>query len=148
MEIDLFQSCGHHRVFPICWHIECSTFTAYCFCALLGHLCMKCSLGISKFFEEIFSLYYSIVSFYFFALINEAGFLLSPYYSLELCIEMDIAFLFLLCLSLLFFSSPSHPFFSQLFLRPPQTIILSFCIFSLGKGLDHCIFYNVTNLHP
>ena len=102
MEIDLFQSCSHHRVFQICWHIECSTFTAYCFCALLCHLCMKCSLGISRFFEEIFSLYYSIVSFYFFALINEAGFLLSPCYSLELCIEMDISFLLLLCLSLLF----------------------------------------------
>ena len=24
----LFQSCGHCRVFQICWHIECSTFTA------------------------------------------------------------------------------------------------------------------------
>ena len=25
---DLFQSCGHCWVFQICWHIECSTFTA------------------------------------------------------------------------------------------------------------------------
>ena len=25
---DLYQSCGHCWVFPICWHIECSTFTA------------------------------------------------------------------------------------------------------------------------
>ena len=24
----LFQSCGHCWVFQICWHIECSTFTA------------------------------------------------------------------------------------------------------------------------
>ena len=24
----LFQSCGHFWVFQICWHIECSTFTA------------------------------------------------------------------------------------------------------------------------
>ena len=24
----LFQSCGHCWVFPICWHIECNTFTA------------------------------------------------------------------------------------------------------------------------
>ena len=23
----LFQSCGHHWVFQICWHIECSTLT-------------------------------------------------------------------------------------------------------------------------
>ena len=25
---ELFQSCGHCWVFQICWHIECSTFTA------------------------------------------------------------------------------------------------------------------------
>ena len=28
MKIDLFQSCGDCWVFHICWHIECSTFTA------------------------------------------------------------------------------------------------------------------------
>ena len=28
MKTDLFQSCGHWWVFQICWHIECSTFTA------------------------------------------------------------------------------------------------------------------------
>ena len=28
MKTDLFQSCGHCWVFLICWHIECSTFTA------------------------------------------------------------------------------------------------------------------------
>ena len=28
---DLFQSCGHCWVFHICWHIECSTFTALSF---------------------------------------------------------------------------------------------------------------------
>ena len=31
MKTDLFQSCGHCWVFPICWHIECSTFTASSF---------------------------------------------------------------------------------------------------------------------
>ena len=31
MKTDLFQSCGHCRVFQICWHIECSTFTASAF---------------------------------------------------------------------------------------------------------------------
>ena len=31
MKTDLFQSCGHCWVFHICWHIECSTFTASCF---------------------------------------------------------------------------------------------------------------------
>ena len=31
MKSDLFQSCGHCWVFHICWHIECSTFTASSF---------------------------------------------------------------------------------------------------------------------
>ena len=36
----LFQSCGHCRVFQICWHIECSTFTASSF------RIWNCSTGI------------------------------------------------------------------------------------------------------
>ena len=31
MNTDLFQSCDHCWVFQICWHIECSTFTASSF---------------------------------------------------------------------------------------------------------------------
>ena len=31
MKTDLFQSCGLCWVFQICWHIECSTFTASSF---------------------------------------------------------------------------------------------------------------------
>ena len=31
MKTDLFQFCGHCQVFQICWHIECSTFTASSF---------------------------------------------------------------------------------------------------------------------
>ena len=31
MKTDHFQSCGHSWVFQICWHIECSTFTASSF---------------------------------------------------------------------------------------------------------------------
>ena len=30
-ENELFQSCGHCWIFQICWHIECSTFTASSF---------------------------------------------------------------------------------------------------------------------
>ena len=83
-----------------------------------AHLCMKCSLGISNFLEEISSLSHYIVFLYFFALIAEEGFLISPCYSLELCIQMGISFLF----------SFAFHFFSQLFVRPPQTAILLFCI--------------------
>ena len=54
---------------------------------------MKISLGISNFLEEISSLSHSIF-FYFFALITEEGFLISPCYSLEFCIQMGIYFLF------------------------------------------------------
>ena len=54
---------------------------------------MKCSLGVSNFLEEISSLCPSIVFLYFFALITEEGFI-SPCYSLELCIQMVISFLF------------------------------------------------------
>ena len=138
MKTDLFQSCGHCWVFQICWHIECSTFTASFFriwnsssripspplalfvvmlpkahltshsgclapgewsyhcdyhedlflyssvysCHLFlvssvsarsipfvlywAHLCMKCSLGISNFLEEISGLSHSLVFLYFF----------------------------------------------------------------------------------
>ena len=88
----------------------------YCAC-----LCMKCSLGISNFLEEIFSLSYSVVFLYFFALIAEEGFLISSCCSLELHSDAYI-FPFLLCLSLLFFS--------QLFVRSPQTTIFVFFYFS------------------
>ena len=87
---------------------------------------MKCSLAISNFLEEISSLSHSIVFLFFFSLITEEGFVISPCYSLELCIQMGISFLFSFLCFLLFF-------FSQLFVRPPQTAILLFCIsFSWG----------------
>ena len=49
---------------------------------------------ISNFLEEISSLSHSIVFLYFFALITEKGFLISPCYSLELCLQVGISFLF------------------------------------------------------
>ena len=61
---------------------------------------MKCSLGSSNFLEEISSFSHSIVFLYFFALFTEEGFLISPCYSLELCIQMGISFIFSLAFSL------------------------------------------------
>ena len=55
---------------------------------------MKCTLRFSKFLEEISCLSHSIVFLYFFVLFTEEGFLISPCYSLELCIQMGISFLF------------------------------------------------------
>ena len=51
---------------------------------------MKYSLGISNFLEEISSLSHSNVFLYFFALIIQEGFLNSPCWTLELCIQMDV----------------------------------------------------------
>ena len=44
--------------------------------------------------KEISTLSHSIVFLYLFALITEEDFLISPCYSLELCIQMGISFLF------------------------------------------------------
>ena len=54
----------------------------------------ECSLDISNFLEEISSLSHSVIFLCFFALITEEVFLISPCYSLELCIQMGIIFLF------------------------------------------------------
>ena len=100
---------------------------------------MKCSLGISNFLEEISSLSHYIVFLYFFALITEEGFLISLLFFGTLHSNGYI-FPFLLCFSL--------AFFSQLFVRPPQTAILLFAFLFHGDGLDPCLLYNVMNLHP
>ena len=55
---------------------------------------MKCFLSIFNYLEELSSLSHSIIFLYFFALITEEGFLISSCYSLELCIQMGIPFLF------------------------------------------------------
>ena len=70
--------------------------------------------------EEISSLSHSIAFLYFFALITEEGFLISPCYSLELCIQMGISFLFSFAFS--------FSIFSLLCIRPSQTAIMPFCI--------------------
>ena len=85
--------------------------SSYYFPLLLGpyhfcpHLCMICSLSISNFLEEISRLSHSIVFLYFFALIPEEGFLISPCYSLGLCIQMGISFLCSFAFHFFFFSA-------------------------------------------
>ena len=82
---------------------------------------MKCSLGISNFLKEISSLSHSIVFFYFFALITEEGFLISPCYSLKPTFKwVYLSFSPLLLASLLFTaicktSSDSHLAFLHFF---------------------------------
>ena len=190
MKTGLFQSRGHCWVFQICWHTECSTFTASSFriwnsstgipsppLALFvlmlpkAHLTLNSRMSgsrwviiplwlsaswrsflysssvyschlffissasvrsipflsfivpifawnvplVSHFLEEISSLSHSIVFLYFFALITEEGFLISPYYSLELCIQMDISFLFSFAFSFSSFLSYLYSLLRQLF---------------------------------
>ena len=103
-----------------------------------AHIFMKCSLGISDFLEEIFSLPHSIVSHYFFALITEEGFLISPCYSLELCIQMGLSFLF----SFAFCFPSFQRYFYGLLLQP-------FCLFAflfLWDGLNPWLL-SWTSLH-
>ena len=82
---------------------------------------MKDALGIFNFLEEISSLSNSILFLYYFALITEEGFLISPCYSLELCIQMGIFFLFFFALHFSSFtaickaSSDSHFAFLHIF---------------------------------
>ena len=74
---------------------------------------MKCSLDISNYVEEMSRLPHSVVFLYFFALVTEESFLISPCYSLELCIQMNISFLFSFAFPVFFFSQ----LFVKLFLR-------------------------------
>ena len=75
---------------------------------------------IPDFPEEISSLSHSVVFLYFFALITEEGFLNLSLLFFAILHSNGYIFPFFLCFSLLFFS--------QLFVRPPQTVILLFCI--------------------
>ena len=99
--------------------VRSTPFLPYC-----AHVCMKRSLGISNFLEEISSLSHSIVSLYF---------LHSSLRKAFLCL---LAILWNSALKWVYFSFSHLPFtslLSQLFVKPPQTTILPFCIsFSWG----------------
>ena len=91
----------------------------YNFCPLSSPSLHEMFLGISNFLEEISILSHSVVFLYFFALIAEEGFLISP------AILWNSAFR---CLYLSFSPLLFASLLSQLFVRPPQTAILLFCI--------------------
>ena len=80
----------------------------YHFCPLLCPSLHELFLDVSSFLEEISSLSHSIVFLYFFALITKEGFLISPCYSLEFCIQMGISFHF----SFAFHFSSFHSYFN------------------------------------
>ena len=74
--------------------------------------------------KEIPSLSHSVVFLYFFALITEEGFLISSCYSLELCIQMFISFLF----SFAFHFSSFHSYFKN----SPDSHFALLHFFSMG----------------
>ena len=76
-----------------------------------------------------------------FALVTEEGFLTAPCYSLKLCIQRDISFLFF---SFAFGFSSFHSYLKGLLSQP----FYLFAFLFLGDGLDSCFLYNVTNIHP
>ena len=105
-----------------------------------AHLCMKISLGISDFLEEISSLSHTIIFLYFFALITKEGFI-SCCYSLELCIQVGISFLFSFAFSF-------SPYLSYLYKASSDNNFTFLHFLFLGDGLEHCLGYNVTKLRP
>ena len=90
--------------------------------------------------EEISTLSNSIVFLYFFALITEEGFLISPCYSLELCIQIAVSFLFSFAFCFSTFLSCLQGLFRQSFWL--------FAFLLLVDGFDHHLLYNVMNLRP
>ena len=95
---------------------------------------MKYFLGVSNFLEEVSSLSHSVVFLYFFALRAEEGFLISPCYSLELCIQMGISFLSPLPLASLLSSAICKASSDNHFAFPFR-----------GNGFDHHLLHNVMN---
>ena len=179
MKTDLFQSCSQCGAFQICWHTECSTFTAssfriwnsstgipspplallivilskahltshsrmpgsrwvitppwlsgswgsllysssvyYCHLFLISSASVR-SLPFLSFIETIFALNVPLVSLIFLkrpivfatvflcflALMTVKGFLIFPGYSLELCIQIGLSFLFSFVFHFCFFHS-------------------------------------------
>ena len=102
-----------------------------------AHLCMKCSLGISNFLEEMSSLSISVVFLFFFALIAEEGFLISP------CYLWNSAFR---CLYLSFSPLPFASLFFTAICKASTGSHFAFLhFFFLGMIT---VPYSVMNLHP
>ena len=136
-------------------------FVCYCLSLLFFPLlCPSLHEIFSNFLEEISSLSHSIIFLYFFALITEEGFPISPCYSLELCVQVDISFLELLPLASLLFSaickasSGNHFAFLLLFFwgwpwslppvqchESPSIVIQALCLSDLVLWIchSHCI---------
>ena len=114
------------------------------------------SIPFLSFIEPVFAWNVPLVSLiFFFKRSLVFPILLFP---LFLCIDYwgRLSYLSLLFLGTLHSNGSIFPFllsflllyFSQLFIRPPQTPFCFFVFLFLGDGLDSCLLYNVMNLSP
>ena len=103
--------------------------------ALVGRFITIEPIGkpLYNFLDEISSLPHSIVFLYFFALITEEGFLVSPCYSLELCIDILISFLFSFAFCISSFLSYLYGLLRHLF--------GFFAFLCFENDFDHCLLY-------
>ena len=120
------------NIFCLC--LVHTIYVLYCGC-----LCMKCSLVISNFLEEISSLSHSIVFLYFFALITVEAVLSL----LAILWNSVFKWVYLFFFSFAFHFSSFHSYLKALHRQP----FFPFPFLFLGDGLDPCLPYNITNLH-
>ena len=141
MKTDLFQSCGHRWIFQICWHIECSTFTASSFRIWTS------STGIPSTPLALFVVMLSKAHLTSHSRMSSSRWVITPSWlsgswrsHLYSCWGR-LSYLSLLVFGILHSNGNISPFllcflllfFSQLLVSPPQTTILPFCIsFPLG----------------
>ena len=119
--------------------ISSTLLDLYRFCPLLGSSLHEIVPDVSDFIEETSSLSHSIFCY---AVFISEGFLISPCYSLGLCIQLAIAFLFFLAFLSLFF-------FAREFAKPSSDYHFAFLyIFFGGDGFCHCLLYNVIDTCP
>ena len=111
---------------------------------------MKCSLGISNFLEEISSLPHSVLFLYFFALIAEEGFLISPsllavlWNSAFRCLYLSFSpllFAFLLFTAMCKASPDSHFAFLHFFSMGMILIPVSFAVSRTTSRVNQIEFF-------
>ena len=106
---------------------------------------------VPKIFLKRSLLSHSTVFLYFFALITEEGFFISPFYSLELCIQMEKSFLLSFSFNFLLFSdickasSDNHFAFLHFFFLG-MVLITAFC--TMSQTSVHSSSGTVSDLIP
>ena len=147
------SSLSHSIVFLL----YCLSFPFYCFPFVLPFfpilLFSFCIAFLSH--SIVFLLYCLSFPFYCFPLFLlyclSLGLLISLHWSLRKAFVSLLAILWNSAFKWIYLSFSPLPLASLLFTDICKTSSESFCLFAflfLGDGLDHCLLYNVINLHP